>query len=71
MPVQYSMGVAFSMIRYDKPITSIKTYIFKAKMPLASDPFPEAWGNCRVLSHRTGFILVLLSGVVLGGLVEC
>nr|YP_009111906.1 NADH dehydrogenase subunit 6 [Ardea intermedia]AHN95750.1 NADH dehydrogenase subunit 6 [Ardea intermedia] len=38
---------------------------------LAADPFPEAWGDWRVVGYGAGFVLVFIVGVVVGGLVEC
>lgn len=37
---------------------------------LAADPFPDTWGDWRVLGCGMGMVLVLVVGVVVGG-VEC
>nr|AYN73428.1 NADH dehydrogenase subunit 6 [Buceros rhinoceros] len=45
--------------------------VFVYSVALAADPFPEAWGSWRVLGYGVGFVLVLVLGAMVGGLVEC
>nr|UOW80501.1 NADH dehydrogenase subunit 6 [Prosobonia leucoptera] len=45
--------------------------VFVYSVSLAADPFPEAWGDWRVVGYGTSFVLVVISGMVVGGLVEC
>nr|QXU60384.1 NADH dehydrogenase subunit 6 [Tetraogallus altaicus] len=44
--------------------------VFVYSVSLAADPYPEAWGNWRVVGYGLGFVLVVCVGVVLGGLVD-
>nr|UBQ34060.1 NADH dehydrogenase subunit 6 [Phalacrocorax carbo] len=44
--------------------------VFVYSVSLAADPFPEAWGDWRVLGYGGGFVLVVVVGAVVGGLVE-
>nr|ABY82580.1 NADH dehydrogenase subunit 6 [Tyto alba] len=40
--------------------------VFVYSVSLAADPFPEAWGDRRVLGYSVGLISVLVAGVVWG-----
>nr|NP_008737.1 NADH dehydrogenase subunit 6 [Smithornis sharpei]AAC35514.1 NADH dehydrogenase subunit VI [Smithornis sharpei] len=42
--------------------------VFVYSVSLAADPFPEAWGDWRVIGYGLGLVLVLGVGVVVGGL---
>nr|ABA38998.1 NADH dehydrogenase subunit 6 [Morphnarchus princeps] len=44
--------------------------VFVYSVCLAADPFPETWGDWRVLGYGAGMVLVLVVGVVASG-VEC
>nr|AQM51804.1 NADH dehydrogenase subunit 6 [Tetraogallus himalayensis]AUX81088.1 NADH dehydrogenase subunit 6 [Tetraogallus himalayensis] len=44
--------------------------VFVYSVSLAADPYPEAWGNWRVVGYGLGFVLVVCVGVVLGELVD-
>nr|P43195.1 RecName: Full=NADH-ubiquinone oxidoreductase chain 6; AltName: Full=NADH dehydrogenase subunit 6 [Brachyramphus marmoratus]CAA52128.1 NADH dehydrogenase subunit 6 [Brachyramphus marmoratus] len=44
--------------------------VFVYSVSLAADPFPEAWGDWRVIGYGMGFIVVLVVGVVISGFVE-
>nr|YP_009935095.1 NADH dehydrogenase subunit 6 [Mesembrinibis cayennensis]QNS22924.1 NADH dehydrogenase subunit 6 [Mesembrinibis cayennensis] len=45
--------------------------VFVYSVSLAADPFPEAWGDRKVLGYGVGFVSVLAVGMVVGGLVGC
>lgn len=45
--------------------------VFVYSVSLAADPYPEAWGDWRVVGYIVGLVLVLVMGVVVGGVVEC
>nr|AID52369.1 NADH dehydrogenase subunit 6 [Pitta nympha]BCD55881.1 NADH dehydrogenase subunit 6 [Pitta nympha] len=42
--------------------------VFVYSVALAADPFPEVWGDWRVVGYGAGLFLVLVVGVVVGGL---
>nr|UPO66939.1 NADH dehydrogenase subunit 6 [Butastur indicus] len=44
--------------------------VFVYSVCLAADPFPETWGDWRVLGYGAGMVLVLVVGVAIWG-VEC
>nr|YP_009990934.1 NADH dehydrogenase subunit 6 [Psilopogon haemacephalus]QNN84300.1 NADH dehydrogenase subunit 6 [Psilopogon haemacephalus] len=44
--------------------------VFVYSVSLAADPFPEAWGDWRVLGYGVCMVLVLVLGGVVGGLVD-
>nr|AHN95859.1 NADH dehydrogenase subunit 6 [Nycticorax nycticorax]AHN95860.1 NADH dehydrogenase subunit 6 [Nycticorax nycticorax] len=45
--------------------------VFVYSVSLAADPFPETWGDWRVIGYGLGFMLVFAAGVVVSGAVEC
>nr|YP_009176320.1 NADH dehydrogenase subunit 6 [Gorsachius melanolophus]ALI31268.1 NADH dehydrogenase subunit 6 [Gorsachius melanolophus] len=45
--------------------------VFVYSVSLAAGPFPEAWGDWRVIGYGVGFVLVFVVGVVIGGFVGC
>ena len=44
--------------------------VFVYSVSLAADPYPEAWGDWRVVGYGLGFVLIVCVGVVLGGFVD-
>lgn len=44
--------------------------VFVYSVSLAADPYPEAWGDWRVVGYGLGFVSVVCVGVVLGGFVD-
>nr|QOD97713.1 NADH dehydrogenase subunit 6 [Rynchops niger] len=45
--------------------------VFVYSVSLAADPYPEAWGDWRVVGYGVAFALVLVVGAVVSGFVEC
>lgn len=43
--------------------------VFVYSVALAAEPFPEAWGDWRVLGYVVALVAVVLGGLVLGGFV--
>lgn len=43
--------------------------VFVYSVALAAEPFPEAWGDWRVVGHAAALVAVVLAGLVLGGFV--
>nr|AYN73619.1 NADH dehydrogenase subunit 6 [Todus angustirostris] len=41
--------------------------VFVYSVSLAADPFPETWGDWRVLGYGGGLVVVLVVGIVVGG----
>lgn len=44
--------------------------VFVYSVSLAADPYPEAWGDWRVVGYGLGFVSVVCVGAVLGGFVD-
>nr|QOD97867.1 NADH dehydrogenase subunit 6 [Glaucidium brasilianum] len=44
--------------------------VFVYSVALAADPFPEAWGDWRVLGRGLGLVLMLVVGVGVSGVAE-
>nr|YP_009991933.1 NADH dehydrogenase subunit 6 [Nothoprocta ornata]YP_009991946.1 NADH dehydrogenase subunit 6 [Nothoprocta pentlandii]QNN84807.1 NADH dehydrogenase subunit 6 [Nothoprocta ornata]QNN84820.1 NADH dehydrogenase subunit 6 [Nothoprocta pentlandii] len=44
--------------------------VFVYAVSLAADPFPETWGDLRVLGYGLGLMLIVLVGVMIGHMME-
>nr|YP_009762681.1 NADH dehydrogenase subunit 6 [Geopelia cuneata]QIQ59700.1 NADH dehydrogenase subunit 6 [Geopelia cuneata] len=65
-----SLGVSFVSLVLFMVYLGGMLVVFVYSVSLAADPFPEAWGDWRVVGYGLGFILVLVVGAVVGGFVE-
>nr|QOD97298.1 NADH dehydrogenase subunit 6 [Fulmarus glacialis] len=65
-----SLGVSFVALVLFMVYLGGMLVVFVYSVSLAADPFPEAWGDWRVVGYGMGFILVLVTGIVIGGFVE-
>nr|YP_009318479.1 NADH dehydrogenase subunit 6 [Caloenas maculata]APA17079.1 NADH dehydrogenase subunit 6 [Caloenas maculata] len=65
-----SLGVSFVSLVLFMVYLGGMLVVFVYSVSLAADPFPEAWGDWRVVGYGLGFVLVLVTGVVVGGFVE-
>nr|ADA58278.1 NADH dehydrogenase subunit 6 [Buteo brachyurus] len=65
-----SLGVPFVALVLFMVYLGGMLVVFVYSVCLAADPFPETWGDWRVLGYGAGMVLVLVVGVVVGG-VEC
>nr|YP_009564472.1 NADH dehydrogenase subunit 6 [Gavia arctica]QAY80515.1 NADH dehydrogenase subunit 6 [Gavia arctica]QQK90397.1 NADH dehydrogenase subunit 6 [Gavia arctica]QQK90398.1 NADH dehydrogenase subunit 6 [Gavia arctica] len=65
-----SLGVSFVALVLFMVYLGGMLVVFVYSVSLAADPFPEAWGDWRVVGYGAGFALVLAVGVVVGGFVE-
>nr|ACY28958.1 NADH dehydrogenase subunit 6 [Morus serrator]ACY28959.1 NADH dehydrogenase subunit 6 [Morus serrator] len=65
-----SLGVSFVALVLFMVYLGGMLVVFVYSVALAADPFPEAWDDWRVVGYGMGFILVLLVGVTVGGLME-
>nr|QQK90394.1 NADH dehydrogenase subunit 6 [Gavia stellata] len=65
-----SLGVSFVSLVLFMVYLGGMLVVFVYSVSLAADPFPEAWGDWRVMGYGTGFALVLTAGVVVGDFVE-
>nr|YP_009104733.1 NADH dehydrogenase subunit 6 [Scolopax rusticola]AIT76157.1 NADH dehydrogenase subunit 6 [Scolopax rusticola] len=66
-----SSGVSFVALVLFMVYLGGMLVVFVYSVSLAADLFPEAWGDWRVVGYGVGFIMVVMAGVVVGGLVEC
>nr|YP_009318492.1 NADH dehydrogenase subunit 6 [Alopecoenas salamonis]APA17092.1 NADH dehydrogenase subunit 6 [Alopecoenas salamonis] len=64
-----SLGVSFVSLVLFMVYLGGMLVVFVYSVSLAADPFPEAWGDWRVMGYGLGFVLVLVVGVVVGGFV--
>nr|YP_009228242.1 NADH dehydrogenase subunit 6 [Aquila fasciata]AKH02286.1 NADH dehydrogenase subunit 6 [Aquila fasciata] len=65
-----SLGVPFVALVLFMVYLGGMLVVFIYSVCLAADPFPEAWGDWRVLGYGVGMVLVLAVGVAVSG-VEC
>nr|AAO85249.1 NADH dehydrogenase subunit 6 [Geranoaetus poecilochrous] len=65
-----SLGVPFVALVLFMVYLGGMLVVFVYSVCLAADPFPEAWGDWRVLGYGAGMVLVLVVGVIAGG-AEC
>nr|YP_002364467.1 NADH dehydrogenase subunit 6 [Geococcyx californianus]ABY82541.1 NADH dehydrogenase subunit 6 [Geococcyx californianus] len=66
-----SLGVSFVSLVLFMVYLGGMLVVFVYSVSLAAEPFPEAWGSWQVLGYGVGFVLVVVMGVVVGGVVEC
>nr|YP_009107372.1 NADH dehydrogenase subunit 6 [Falco columbarius]AIU39009.1 NADH dehydrogenase subunit 6 [Falco columbarius] len=66
-----SLGVSFISLVLFMVYLGGMLVVFVYSVALAADPFPEAWGNWRVVGYGVGLLLLLFAGVVIGGGVGC
>nr|YP_009353131.1 NADH dehydrogenase subunit 6 [Campephilus imperialis]ANT45652.2 NADH dehydrogenase subunit 6 [Campephilus imperialis] len=62
-----SLGVSFVALVLFMVYLGGMLVVFVYSVALAADPFPETWGDWRVLGYGVGLIGVLVVGVVVGG----
>nr|YP_010238635.1 NADH dehydrogenase subunit 6 [Numenius madagascariensis]AAL29216.1 NADH dehydrogenase subunit 6 [Numenius madagascariensis]ASA68810.1 NADH dehydrogenase subunit 6 [Numenius madagascariensis]QVV96047.1 NADH dehydrogenase subunit 6 [Numenius madagascariensis]BCD55751.1 NADH dehydrogenase subunit 6 [Numenius madagascariensis] len=65
-----SLGVSFVSLVLFMVYLGGMLVVFVYSVSLAADPFPEAWGDWRVVGYGASLVLVLVVGVVVGGFVE-
>nr|YP_009991725.1 NADH dehydrogenase subunit 6 [Piaya cayana]QNN84547.1 NADH dehydrogenase subunit 6 [Piaya cayana] len=66
-----SLGVSFVSLVLFMVYLGGMLVVFVYSVSLAADPFPEAWGDWRVVGYGVGFVLVVVVGVVVGDVLEC
>nr|UEE83512.1 NADH dehydrogenase subunit 6 [Limicola falcinellus] len=66
-----SLGVSFVSLVLFMVYLGGMLVVFVYSVSLAADPFPEAWGDWRVVGYGMSFILVVIVGTIVGGFVEC
>nr|AKT26318.1 NADH dehydrogenase subunit 6 [Phaethornis hispidus] len=62
-----SMGLSFVSLVLFMVYLGGMLVVFVYSVSLAADPYPESWGDWRVMGYGFGFVLVLVLGVVVGG----
>nr|ANT45574.1 NADH dehydrogenase subunit 6 [Ectopistes migratorius] len=65
-----SLGVSFVSLVLFMVYLGGMLVVFVYSVSLAADPFPETWGDWRVMGYGLGFVMVLVVGVVAGGFIE-
>nr|YP_009562258.1 NADH dehydrogenase subunit 6 [Yungipicus canicapillus]QAV57599.1 NADH dehydrogenase subunit 6 [Yungipicus canicapillus]QDB64221.1 NADH dehydrogenase subunit 6 [Yungipicus canicapillus] len=65
-----SLGVSFVALVLFMVYLGGMLVVFVYSVALAADPFPETWGDWRVLGYGVGLVGVLVVGVVTGGVGE-
>nr|YP_009170022.1 NADH dehydrogenase subunit 6 [Campephilus guatemalensis]ALE19843.1 NADH dehydrogenase subunit 6 [Campephilus guatemalensis] len=65
-----SLGVSFVALVLFMVYLGGMLVVFVYSVALAADPFPETWGDWRVLGYGVGLIGVLVVGMVVGGVGE-
>nr|YP_009991881.1 NADH dehydrogenase subunit 6 [Aegotheles bennettii]QNN84755.1 NADH dehydrogenase subunit 6 [Aegotheles bennettii] len=65
-----SLGVSFVSLVLFMVYLGGMLVVFVYSVSLAADPFPEAWGDLRVVGYGISLVLVLMVGMVVGGFVE-
>nr|YP_009028543.1 NADH dehydrogenase subunit 6 [Jacana spinosa]AHY01455.1 NADH dehydrogenase subunit 6 [Jacana spinosa] len=66
-----SLGVSFVSLVLFMVYLGGMLVVFVYSVSLAADPFPETWGDWRVVGYGLGFVLVLVMGVIVGDLIGC
>nr|BCD55634.1 NADH dehydrogenase subunit 6 [Oceanodroma castro] len=61
-----SLGVSFVSLVLFMVYLGGMLVVFVYSVALAADPFPEAWGDWRVVGYGAGLVLVLISGLIVG-----
>nr|YP_009019439.1 NADH dehydrogenase subunit 6 [Lophura swinhoii]AGU43748.1 NADH dehydrogenase subunit 6 [Lophura swinhoii] len=65
-----SLGVSFISLVLFMIYLGGMLVVFVYSVSLAADPYPEAWGDWRVVGYGLGFVLVVCVGVFLAGSVD-
>nr|YP_010000923.1 NADH dehydrogenase subunit 6 [Origma solitaria]QOD96848.1 NADH dehydrogenase subunit 6 [Origma solitaria] len=66
-----SLGVSFVSLVLVMVYLGGMLVVFVYSVSLAADPYPESWGDWRVVGYGVGLGLVVGVGVVVGGLLGC
>nr|YP_009093599.1 NADH dehydrogenase subunit 6 [Tetrastes sewerzowi]AIR93805.1 NADH dehydrogenase subunit 6 [Tetrastes sewerzowi] len=65
-----SLGVSFISLVLFMIYLGGMLVVFVYSVSLAADPYPEAWGDWRVVGYGLGFVLVVCVGAVMGGFID-
>nr|AMD61848.1 NADH dehydrogenase subunit 6 [Centropus sinensis] len=66
-----SLGISFMSLVLFMVYLGGMLVVFVYSVSLAADPFPETWGDLRVVGYGVGFVSVVTVVLVFGGVVEC
>nr|YP_009473747.1 NADH dehydrogenase subunit 6 [Porzana paykullii]AVK39470.1 NADH dehydrogenase subunit 6 [Porzana paykullii] len=66
-----SLGLSFVSLVLFMVYLGGMLVVFLYSVSLAADPYPEGWGDWRVVGYIVGLVVVLVFGVLVGGFVEC
>nr|YP_009104515.1 NADH dehydrogenase subunit 6 [Lewinia muelleri]AHA13370.1 NADH dehydrogenase subunit 6 [Lewinia muelleri] len=64
-----SLGLSFVSLVLFMVYLGGMLVVFLYSVSLAADPYPEGWGDWRVVGYVVGLVLVLVVGVFVGGFV--
>nr|YP_009991894.1 NADH dehydrogenase subunit 6 [Urocolius indicus]QNN84768.1 NADH dehydrogenase subunit 6 [Urocolius indicus] len=62
-----SLGLSFVSLVLFMVYLGGMLVVFVYSVALAADPFPETWGDWRVVGYGLGLLLVLIVGILVGG----
>nr|YP_009536869.1 NADH dehydrogenase subunit 6 [Perdix perdix]ART33123.1 NADH dehydrogenase subunit 6 [Perdix perdix] len=65
-----NLGVSFISLALFLVYLGGMLVVFVYSVSLAADPYPEAWGDWRVIGYGLGFVLVVCVGTILGGFAD-
>nr|YP_003345241.1 NADH dehydrogenase subunit 6 [Tragopan caboti]ACZ55627.1 NADH dehydrogenase subunit 6 [Tragopan caboti] len=65
-----NLGVSFISLALFMVYLGGMLVVFVYSVSLAADPYPEAWGDWRVVGYGLGFVLVVCMGALWGGVVD-
>nr|YP_009584274.1 NADH dehydrogenase subunit 6 [Rallus aquaticus]YP_010570503.1 NADH dehydrogenase subunit 6 [Rallus indicus]QBL56302.1 NADH dehydrogenase subunit 6 [Rallus aquaticus]UZG66016.1 NADH dehydrogenase subunit 6 [Rallus indicus] len=66
-----SLGLSFVSLVLFMVYLGGMLVVFLYSVSLAADPYPEGWGDWRVVGYIVGLVLVLGIGLLVGDFVEC
>nr|YP_009991777.1 NADH dehydrogenase subunit 6 [Zapornia atra]QNN84599.1 NADH dehydrogenase subunit 6 [Zapornia atra] len=66
-----SLGLSFVSLVLFMVYLGGMLVVFLYSVSLAADPYPEGWGDWRVMGYVVGLVVVLVVGMSVGGFVEC
>nr|YP_007624513.1 NADH dehydrogenase subunit 6 [Tragopan temminckii]ACR44429.1 NADH dehydrogenase subunit 6 [Tragopan temminckii] len=65
-----NLGISFISLALFMVYLGGMLVVFVYSVSLAADPYPEAWGDWRVVGYGLGFVLVVCMGALWGGVVD-
>nr|YP_009104566.1 NADH dehydrogenase subunit 6 [Porphyrio porphyrio]AHB23327.1 NADH dehydrogenase subunit 6 [Porphyrio porphyrio] len=66
-----SLGLSFVSLVLFMVYLGGMLVVFLYSVSLAADPYPEGWGDWRVVGYMAGLVLVLIVGLFVGDFIGC